>query len=436
MRYFTGAILTENIYKNHQKGHNYRKLGLEDFDAELLLAHSGNQALKLALNREISLILMDVQMPEMDGFETAEILRSRRKTPIIFITANNPDQEQIFKGYQSGAVDYLFKPFNPLILKSKVQVFLELDQQKKQLENFNQRLEETVRIRTHELQYMNQALQRFVPHQFIRLLNKSSIAEVELGDHIEKKMSVFFADIRSFTMLSEKLSPEENFRFINSYLTFMIPVIQDHGGFIDKYIGDAIMALFENADDAVRAAISMFETLRRYNRYRQKMNYIPINIGIGINTGDLVLGTVGGNTRMDGTVIGDAVNIASRVEQLTKIYQTSVLISTDTFLSLEDSLHYHIRYLDCVPIRGKSNEVMIYEVLDGEPQEVRAMKLSTLAAFEHAISLYQVQEFQKAQPLFQECVQQNPQDQAAQIYLKRCQQTTQVHSDDIKGVVN
>jgi class 3 adenylate cyclase len=134
-------------------------------------------------------------------------------------------------------------------------------------------------------------------------------------------MSILFSDIRSFTTLSESMMPDENFAFINAYLERMGPVIRDHNGFIDKYIGDAIMALFKNADDALRAGLAMLDTLDQFNAGRRAAGQQPIAIGIGINTGSLMLGTIGERHRMDGTVISDAVNLAARVESLTKDYK-------------------------------------------------------------------------------------------------------------------
>jgi len=166
-------------------------------------------------------------------------------------------------------------------------------------------------------------------------------------------MTTMFADIRGFTTLSETMTPQENFKFINGYLTQMEPIIDKYNGFIDKYIGDAIMALFPTcADDAVQAAIAMLKKLVDYNQGRQRAGYQLINIGIGIHTGPLMLGTVGGQNRMDGTVISDAVNLASRVEGLTKIYGTPLLITEQTYSSLTDVSQYHIRVIDCVTVKG------------------------------------------------------------------------------------
>ncbi|MEG5064019.1 AAA family ATPase [Microcoleus sp. B3-A4] len=282
---------------------------------------------------------------------------------------------------------------------------------------------ETERIRfTNELFQLNQAYERFVPNQFLHFLNKSSIIDVELGDQVQLEMSVLFSDIRDFTTLSESMTPEDNFKFINSYLSRMEPVINENKGFIDKYIGDAIMALFSGeADNAVKAGIAMLQSLVEYNQNRANCGYPPIQIGIGINTGSLMLGTVGGQNRMDGTVISDAVNLASRVESLTKNYGVSLLITQSTYSRLENLSQYAIRTLDTVKVKGKSELVTVYEVFDADPPETKAGKLATLELFVEARANYLEGKLAEAARLFAECWGQNQGDRVSKIYWERCQ---------------
>ncbi len=268
---------------------------------------------------------------------------------------------------------------------------------------------------------VNTAHERFVPKEFLSHLDKHSIVDVQLGDQVQKKMSVLFSDIRSFTTLSEKMTPEETFKFINSYLRQMEPVVKEHNGFIDKYIGDSIMALFdESSDDAVQAAISMQRKLVDYNIMRGQSGYQPIQIGIGINTGNLMLGIIGGPSRMEGTVISDAVNLASRVEGMTRVYKTSLLISEETYSSLKDPSQYSIRMIDRVKAKGKSKAVSIYEVFDTDAPKVREKKLATQEAFEKAVGLYLKKNLEDACHYFQKCLSENPEDQIAQIYAGHC----------------
>ena len=274
-----------------------------------------------------------------------------------------------------------------------------------------------------ELLQLNRAYERFVPSQFLQILDKPSIVELQLGEAVAKEMSILFSDIRHFTSISENMLPEENFQFINSYLSAMEPAILENNGFIDKYIGDGIMALFGgSADDAVRAAISMLERLQEYNTAKLTPHRIPIKIGIGINTGNLMLGTVGGEQRMNGTAIGDAVNLASRIESMTKNYGISLLISHQTFSSLENPLNYEIRLIDRVKVKGKSELVSVFEVFSADPPLVRRGKRETVGIFEQAVLQYNLGAYREAAQLFQYCLQVNSGDGVAGIYLERCQQ--------------
>jgi class 3 adenylate cyclase len=262
-----------------------------------------------------------------------------------------------------------------------------------------------------------------VPHDFLRLLNKESIIDVNLNDYVQREMSILFCDIRSFTMMSERMTPKQTFEFINSYLSVMGPVVRDHQGFIDKYIGDSIMALFDRTpDDAVQAAIVMVQALAPYNAYRQALDeaFEPIKIGIGINTGLMMLGTIGEYHRMEGTVISDAVNVASRIESLTKIYGVPLLISENTFQKMQNPSQYAIRFIDRVRVKGKSTEVVIHEVFQADEPEMRENKLATKNDFEQACLLYHQGEFIDADEMFNACLAINPKDSVAQVYKKRC----------------
>ena len=262
---------------------------------------------------------------------------------------------------------------------------------------------------------------RFVPHQLLHLLKRPSIVDVQLGDHVEQEMTLLFSDIRDFTTLSESILPAENFRFINSYLSIMEPIVGRHNGIIDKYIGDGIMALFPgSADEAMRSAIDMLNQLIPYNQGRARAGFVPIRIGIGINTGLVMMGTVGGHNRMDSTVIGDAVNLASRLEGLTKNYGTPLVISANTLHALEDQEAYNIRFIDRVRTKGRYQAQAVYEVFDADPEPLRLAKQATLHDFEEALAYYHVGRADLAQPLLQACLRITPDDRAVRVYLERC----------------
>jgi hemerythrin len=265
------------------------------------------------------------------------------------------------------------------------------------------------------------AYSRFVPRKFLHLLGIDDIRKVELGQQVERKMTILFSDIRDFTALSETMSPQENFNFLNSYLVQMEPVITAHGGIIDKYIGDAIMALFPDSPDAaLRGSLAMLEKLEEYNTGRERAGYRPIKIGIGINTGIVILGTVGGAGRMDGTVIGDAVNLAARLERLTKDYKVPLLISEYTLYSLDDATPWSIRFLDRTHVRGKQDNQSVYEVYNADAPALRAAKKRTLKTFEQALSRYLMDDIPGARERLSVCLAEAPDDDAARVYLERC----------------
>jgi len=264
---------------------------------------------------------------------------------------------------------------------------------------------------------------RFVPHQFLQLLGRPSIVDVKLGDNVEKEMTLLFSDIRDFTSLSESILPAENFRFINSYLSTMEPMVTRHRGIIDKYIGDGIMALFAgSADDGVRSGIDMLRQLAIYNQGRLRAGYSQIRIGIGINTGLVMMGTVGGHQRMDSTVIGDAVNLASRLEGLTKSYSTPLMISAHTLHALRDPDAYCIRFLDRLQIKGRYQAQSVYEVFDADPEPLRLAKLASRRSFEHGLAFYHLGRADLALPLLLECQRLAPEDPAVLVYLGRCRE--------------
>lgn len=296
----------------------------------------------------------------------------------------------------------------------------------------------TSRLREYiyRISQMNEAYSRFVPNQFLEFLGKENFVDIQLGDQVQKEMSVLFSDIRGFTELSEGLTPKENFDFINHYLGYMEPVIRKNNGFIDKYMGDSIMALFsDSVDDAINAAIEMRLALQQFNKDRAEFGMPDVDSGIGIHTGNLMLGVVGGEGRIDGTVISDSVNLASRLEGLTKIYKTSIIISEDSLIKMNNPGNYNFRFLDVARVKGKKEAVYIFEVLDGEPEHIRELKTQTKAIFGKGIEAYKNRDFNEAIEIFTEVVKINPADAAATFYINRCRNITGKQlPDDWSGI--
>lgn len=276
------------------------------------------------------------------------------------------------------------------------------------------------------IQKKNIAFGRFVPNEFLKFLGKVEVEDVNLGDATELELSVLFSDIRQFTSISEQLTPEENFRFLNEYLRCIGPVITGNGGFIDKYIGDAIMALFPGihagfANDAVLAAIGMRHKLSEYNEGRRKSGQPAIEIGIGINTGRMTLGTIGFESRMDNTVIGDTVNLASRIEGLTKNYGIPIMITEFTRRKLNDPGQFHLREIDTLRVKGKEELVTVYEIFDADTERIKEAKVKSLTFYNEGLFLYGARRYEDSRKVFGELEQLLPADAVVKLYLERCE---------------
>jgi class 3 adenylate cyclase len=218
------------------------------------------------------------------------------------------------------------------------------------------------------------------------------------------------------------MNPRENFLFLNSFLERIGPVIRENDGFVDKYLGDGIMALFPgNADSAVQAALKIQVALKLYNKHRKNSGYDPIRIGIGINTGDLMMGTIGENERMDSTVISDAVNVCSRIESITKEYGLNIAISEKTYsrLTIKDDLE--IRNIGKVFLKGKMKPVTVYELYNGDEKELIEKKNQQKNSFEIAVKMFENRDYVNALTKFTEIVRIIPNDEASYLYQAKIQ---------------
>jgi class 3 adenylate cyclase len=218
------------------------------------------------------------------------------------------------------------------------------------------------------------------------------------------------------------MTPQESFDFVNAYLKQVAPIIRGNNGFVVKFMGDGMMAVFPNgARDGVQAGIAKQLKLREYNAHRQQEGWKPIRVGIGVHMGHIMMGMVGEEVRMQGDVLSDNVNLASRLEGLTKYYGVLIVISGETYKALSNREEYHIRFLDNVAVKGKEQPIKIYEVFDADPEDRFHKKLQILPDFEAAQRLCFDRQFEQALQRFKSVLAVIPDDLTTQLYIERCE---------------
>ncbi|MCA9604672.1 MAG: AAA family ATPase [Myxococcales bacterium] len=267
---------------------------------------------------------------------------------------------------------------------------------------------------------LSRASDRFVPQGFIESIGHSSIVDVRLGDSVRKEMSVMFTDIRGFTSLMEGLPAGENIGFVNSFLRFAEPAILNNDGFVVEYLGDAILALFDTPDQVVRAGVDMRKALPTLNARRAATGAAPVDFGLGANTAMLTLGVIGGPERIKAGVLGDGVNLAARVESLTKHYQVGMLISGQTKAGLVDPGRWCLRPIDRVRVKGRNEPVELFEVFDPDEEPVRDAKRRVSARYEEGWAAYVDGRFREASQAFATCREALPDDRPLAILAERC----------------
>ena len=277
-----------------------------------------------------------------------------------------------------------------------------------------------------EIKLQKDAFYRFVPEKFLNILEKKSATEINLGDRIIDDMTILFSDIRSFTTLSESIPPGEVYAFLNEYFQLITPLISNGGGFVDKYMGDGLMAIFANssgqknsADNALHTSISLIKELGTYNSLRNMNGKQPVNIGIGINSGELILGTVGTRDRLSTTVVGNTVNLASRLESITKKYATEIIVSASTIASLRDHSAFKFREIDTIIVKGMSSPCEIYEVYNHKDNEFLHRMSYSIKPYMDGLVNYKLGFFIQAKNHFEEALNLNPEDTISKLYLDR-----------------
>ena len=291
--------------------------------------------------------------------------------------------------------------------------------------------------REEALRRVYEATAKFVPYEFIQSLGHHVITDIKLGDHVEKQVTVLFSDIRDYTMLSERMTPEENFRFVCSFNESMGPAIRKNNGFINQYLGDAIMAIFPgNAAEPYMQLLKCSAFSKDMNAERKVQNSHPIQIGIGMHTGPLIMGITGDHFRLDAATISDTVNTSSRIESLTKYYKASIIISDASYQQLSNKNDFHLRHLGLVQLKGKQEHIGVYECFSANSKEEVQKKITTLVLFNEGVAHYVNRSFKNAKKLFQEVIDMHPNDRTAHFFSSNAEQLIHADgSDELIGVI-
>lgn len=303
--------------------------------------------------------------------------------------------------------------------------------EKKKFQKTMMKLNKALMAANKETEKLAADFELFVPRQFTRRMREEGPGAIRSGFAQEENITMFFADIRSFTTLSESLGSEKTFEFLNDYLHRVEPVIKGHDGFVDKFVGDGIVALFDGENssrNAVQAAVEVQQKVAEFNAERPEMK--DIILGIGIHTGQVIIGALGSDSRLDSTVIGDSVNLTSRVEELTKRFNAEILI-TDSVMAEITPEDYLIREVMSLKVRGKQDVTHIYEVFDCNPEGSVELKQQTKADLEKGIALYGAHEFEEAMHYFEKVVKLNEMDVLATDYMVRCRYLRKFPSSEL-----
>jgi adenylate cyclase len=341
-----GVIL---VVDDHPTNRLKLSLAVKNLGHATELASNGVEALEQLRSGTFDLVLLDILMPELDGYQVLQHMKADpklREIPVIVISSSHEELESVVTCIELGAEDYLPKTFDPMLLRARVNSSLE-----------KKRLRDAV---VRQMEFIREIFGKYVPDSIASALveNKGNLAP------IRTEATIVYSDIEGFTTLVESMPAEQTFRMLNEYMPALIEPIARHGGVVNGFHGDGILAVFNipvhdpyHADHALQAAIEIQEATSG-----RLFADLPIVTRLGVNTGEVISGTVGSGNRLSYTVLGDPVNVAARLEELNKDYGTRLLVSGNTVDALKEA--YPLVRLGNVAIRGKREPVRIYR-LDG-----------------------------------------------------------------------
>lgn len=401
-------------------------------DLRIETAESGDEALEVfdELRRagtDVPVVVSDHLMPGMRGSQLlAAIHRVDPRCRCILLTGQATADAVGEAVNEASLYRYLGKPWAESDLVMTVREALRSWEQAIELER-----------RSAALLEAHAASLRFVPREFLELLGRDRVVDVRFGDHVVRDVTVFFSDLRGYTAIVEGKTHSEAFAFVNAYVGLMDEVIRAHGGFVSNIEGDAVLALFTGRPaDAIRAGIAAQRAIDAMNDRRRSLGDAPIRSGVGVHRGPLLLGTIGSDERLQCDVVGDAVNLASRIESLTKTFGTRMLVSGAALDASGIGGELDTREVGRVRPKGSTTPVTLFEVVDALPRAQAEGRAKTRRPFAAGLARFQEGRLAEARACFDEVLAAAPDDAAARLYRDRCDEPAGGAREGRDGVID
>ncbi|MDD4816299.1 MAG: adenylate/guanylate cyclase domain-containing protein [Clostridia bacterium] len=289
-----------------------------------------------------------------------------------------------------------------------------------EIEHNLNKINETFKEKENIIKKTNLEYEKFIPKQFIKFLGKSSILELELGNQVQKEVTTVFVDIHNSTTMSTTLSLEENFNYINSYLNIVSPIIRKYNGFIDKYLGDGVLAVFIKPENALECGVAITKAVEAKN---MSSKFLPnLDVCTSVNTGEVVFGVVGDEERKSPTIISDTVNLASKMEDFNKYFGSKIVFSKRTLNSLKIDYPLSYRYVGSLTF-GDKEYISLFESLEYYSRKKREKLENSKIEFEQAVRYFNLGKCYQAKELFQKILKTVREDKVAYMYFNKCEQS-------------